>query len=56
MARALDLLLILHADHEQNCSTSTVRMVGSSRQPVRLDLGRHLRAVGPAARRRQPGR
>ena len=30
MARALDLLLILHADHEQNCSTSTVRLVGSS--------------------------
>jgi len=29
--RALNLLLILHADHEQNCSTSTVRMVGSSR-------------------------
>ena len=29
-ARALDLLLILHADHEQNCSTSTVRTVGSS--------------------------
>jgi len=29
-ARALNLLLILHADHEQNCSTSTVRMVGSS--------------------------
>jgi citrate synthase len=28
--RALNLLLILHADHEQNCSTSTVRMVGSS--------------------------
>jgi citrate synthase len=27
---ALNLLLILHADHEQNCSTSTVRMVGSS--------------------------
>ncbi len=27
---ALDLLLILHVDHEQNCSTSTVRMVGSS--------------------------
>jgi citrate synthase len=27
---ALDLLLILHGDHEQNCSTSTVRMVGSS--------------------------
>jgi citrate synthase len=31
VAKALDLLLILHADHEQNCSTSTVRMVGSSR-------------------------
>ena len=30
-ARAIDQLLILHADHEQNCSTSTVRMVGSSR-------------------------
>jgi citrate synthase len=29
-AKALNLLLILHADHEQNCSTSTVRMVGSS--------------------------
>jgi citrate synthase len=30
LENALDLLLILHADHEQNCSTSTVRMVGSS--------------------------
>ncbi|MAV64977.1 MAG: citrate (Si)-synthase [Candidatus Marinimicrobia bacterium] len=30
MADALNLLLILHADHEQNCSTSTVRMAGSS--------------------------
>jgi citrate synthase len=30
LTRALDLLLILHADHEQNCSTSTVRMVGSA--------------------------
>ncbi len=30
IARTLDVLLILHADHEQNCSTSTVRMVGSS--------------------------
>jgi len=28
--RALNILLTLHADHEQNCSTSTVRMVGSS--------------------------
>ncbi len=31
VVEALDTLLILHADHEQNCSTSTVRMVGSSR-------------------------
>ncbi|MCB0718082.1 MAG: citrate synthase [Bacteroidetes bacterium] len=30
LALTLDMLLILHADHEQNCSTSTVRMVGSS--------------------------
>ena len=30
MAEALDLLFILHADHEQNCSTSTVRLAGSS--------------------------
>ncbi|VEG29801.1 citrate synthase [Actinomyces howellii] len=30
VVRALDMLLILHADHEQNCSTSTVRLVGSS--------------------------
>ncbi len=30
VSRALDLMLMLHADHEQNCSTSTVRMVASS--------------------------
>jgi citrate synthase len=30
VAQAIDTLLILHADHEQNCSTSTVRLVGSS--------------------------
>ena len=30
LVEVLDLLLILHADHEQNCSTSTVRMAGSS--------------------------
>ncbi|MBC8286018.1 MAG: citrate synthase [Nitrospinae bacterium] len=30
VAKALDVILILHADHEQNCSTSTVRLVGSS--------------------------
>jgi citrate synthase len=32
--RALDVLLILHADHEQNCSTSSVRAVGSSETDV----------------------
>ncbi len=31
MVKALNVLLILHADHEQNCSTSTVRLVGSAR-------------------------
>lgn len=30
VVKALDMLFILHADHEQNCSTSTVRLVGSS--------------------------
>ena len=30
ISKAIDVLLILHADHEQNCSTSTVRLVGSS--------------------------
>ncbi len=57
VAEALDLLLILHADHEQNCSTSTVRMVGSSHANLFASVARrHLRAVGAAARRRQPGR
>ena len=31
VSKAMNILLILHADHEQNCSTSTVRLVGSSR-------------------------
>jgi citrate synthase len=31
LERAMNLFLVLHADHEQNCSTSTVRVVGSSR-------------------------
>ncbi len=31
LEKVMNLLLILHADHEQNCSTSTVRMVGSSK-------------------------
>ena len=30
VAKAMNLFLLLHADHEQNCSTSTVRMVASS--------------------------
>ena len=30
IVRAIDMFLILHADHEQNCSTSTVRLVGSA--------------------------
>ena len=30
LVKAINQLLILHADHEQNCSTSTVRMIGSS--------------------------
>lgn len=39
LERALNLLLILHADHEQNCSTSTVRMVGSSRVHLFASIG-----------------
>ncbi len=38
VAKALDLQFILHADHEQNCSTSSVRLVGSSTKPYQ-----HLR-------------
>ena len=34
LVKALNKLLILHADHEQNCSTSTVRLVGSSRANI----------------------
>jgi citrate synthase len=34
VAQALDLIFLLHADHEQNCSTSTVRMVASSRANI----------------------
>ena len=57
LQRALEILLILHADHEQNCSTSAVRAVGSSHvDPVLRRERRHRRAVRPAARRRQRGR
>ena len=45
---ALDKLLILHADHEQNCSTSTVRMVGSSHAGVFASISAGISALwGP---------
>ncbi len=45
---ALDLLLILHADHEQNCSTSTVRLVGSSRANLFATISSGVNALwGP---------
>ena len=45
---ALDLLLILHADHEQNCSTSTVRMVGSSGADLFASISAGINALsGP---------
>jgi len=48
LARAVDLLLVLHADHEQNCSTSTVRMVGSSRANLYASIAAGISALwGP---------
>ncbi len=48
-ADALDLLFILHADHEQNCSTSTVRMAGSSRANPYSAIAAGISALwGPA--------
>lgn len=48
IANALDKLLILHADHEQNCSTSTVRMVGSSKASIYSSLSAGINALwGP---------
>jgi len=48
MARAVDLLLILHADHEQNCSTSTVRLVGSSKANLFASIAAGISALwGP---------
>ena len=45
---ALNLLLILHADHEQNCSTSTVRMVGSSQANLFASMAAGVSALwGP---------
>ena len=48
VVRALDLLLILHADHEQNCSTSTVRLVGSSQANLFTSISGGINALwGP---------
>jgi len=48
LERALNLLLILNADHEQNCSTSTVRMVGSSQANLFASISAGISALwGP---------
>ncbi len=48
VAQALDKLLILHADHEQNCSTSTVRIVGSSQASLWASIAAGINALwGP---------
>ncbi|BBX23857.1 citrate synthase 1 [Mycolicibacter terrae] len=48
VVRALDMLFILHADHEQNCSTSTVRLVGSSRANLFTSISGGINALwGP---------
>ena len=48
MVKALDKLLILHADHEQNCSTSTVRMIGSAQANMFVSIAGGINALsGP---------
>jgi citrate synthase len=48
VVKALDQLLILHADHEQNCSTSTVRIVGSSKANLYASIAAGVAALwGP---------
>jgi len=48
LSKALNMLLILHADHEQNCSTSTVRMVGSSQANLFASIAAGIAALwGP---------
>ena len=48
MSRALNQLLLLHADHEQNCSTSTVRLVGSSHANLFASVSAGINALfGP---------
>jgi citrate synthase len=48
ITKALDTLLLLHADHEQNCSTSTVRLVGSSQANIYASVSAGVNALyGP---------
>jgi citrate synthase len=48
IARILDMLFVLHADHEQNCSTSTVRLVGSSQANLYASIAAGINALsGP---------
>ncbi|MFI6763670.1 citrate synthase [Micromonospora sp. NPDC050417] len=48
VARVLDMLFVLHADHEQNCSTSTVRLVGSSQANLFASVSAGVNALfGP---------
>ena len=48
ITRALEVLLILHVDHEQNCSTSTVRLVGSSQANIYASVASGVNALsGP---------
>ena len=48
LEKALDLLLVLHADHEQNCSTSTLRMVASSQANIYASVSAAVNALwGP---------
>ena len=48
LVKALDLLLVLHADHEQNCSTSTVRLVGSAHANLFASVSAGINALfGP---------
>ncbi|MDO5493658.1 MAG: citrate synthase, partial [Nesterenkonia sp.] len=49
IVKALDTLLVLHADHEQNCSTATVRLVGSSQANMFASISAGINALfGPA--------
>ena len=53
-SKALDILLVLHADHEQNCSTSSVRLTGSSgTNPYAAIVSRRGSFMGPFSWGRQ---